>query len=145
MKNEGYDISVISVNGSTIGPEDFSFPAITENGDLIGKFEKLMASRDNVKSNVISFFSKNSKRICDLNKSWLPFYDGTERDSSILEWSKVIANGGKVDIDDDGNVTVEEGDGGIFFIDEFTRLTPDGINTILNLPVGRQINANLVL
>ena len=145
LKKEGYDISVISVNGSTIGPEDFSFPAITENGDLIGKLEKLMASRDNVKSNVMSFFSKNSKRICDLNKSWLPFYDGTERDSSILEWSKVIANGGKVDVDDDGNVTVEEGDGGIFFIDEFTRLTPDGINTILNLPVGRQINANLVL
>lgn len=145
LKKEGYDISVISVNGSTIGPEDFSFPTITENGDLIGRLEKLMTSRDKVKSNVISFFAKNSKRVCDLNKSWLPFYDGTERDSSILEWSKVIANGGKVDIDDDGNVTVEEGDGGIFFIDEFTRLTPDGINTILNLPVGRQINANLVL
>lgn len=145
LKKEGYDISVISVNGSTIGPEDFSFPAITDNGDLIGRLEKLMASRDKVKSNVISFFAKNSKRVCDLNKSWLPFYDGTERDSSILEWSKVIANGGKIDIDDDGNVTVEEGDGGIFFIDEFTRLTPEGIDTILNLPVGRQINANLVL
>ena len=86
-----------------------------------------------------------TKKVCDLSKSWLPFYDSTIEDPQVKEWMRAVANGGKLDVVD-GEVVIEnEGDGGILFIDEFTRMSPDGVKSIFTLLSNRMIGSNITL
>ena len=145
LSEEGKDISIITINGSTIGPEDFSFPAVVDDPDTQKKLEDFLEKKTEINQSVVNFMKLKTKKVCDLSKSWLPFYDSTIEDPQVKEWMRAVANGGKLDVVD-GEVVIEnEGDGGILFIDEFTRMSPDGVKSIFTLLSNRMIGSNITL
>lgn len=117
-KETGKTINIISVNGGNVGPDDFTMPA-TVSKSL------------NTKQTVIS----------DLPKNWLPVYNPMS-DSDNPEVLNAIANGG---IMEDNKDVIENGPGGIFFIDEYSRMTPSGMDALMQTPTTREIGSNSTL
>lgn len=122
----GKDINILSINGGSVGSDDFTMPAQIE------RKVKIIDSKEG---------SYTETTIKDLPKSWLPVYDANEKDEDVLTKTKMIANGA---IEVDGEIT-EDGPGGIFFIDEFSRMTPAGINALMQTPTSRNIGNSSAL
>ena len=140
----GRSIRVISINGGSVGFDDFTMPAEVKqalndyltngNRDAI---EKYLAKNDN----------KVKSTIKDLPKSWLPVCDPT---SPNYPEENAIANGGCVEVilDDEGNVVdrkIKNGPGGIFFIDEYSRFSQAAMNSLMQTPTSREIGSNSTL
>lgn len=131
-------ISIISINGGSVGPDDFTFPAqVTEDikdiketkaGNAIAKNNSLDSDRS-IKSDV---------KIADLPKNWLPVYNP---DAKNYEEQNKIANGGT--FDDKG--VLQDGPGGLFFIDEYSRMSAAGMAALMQTPVTRDIGGNSTL
>ena len=116
----GESINILSVNGGSIGPDDFTLPATVRK--LIGKGE------DNI------------EEVKDLPKSWLPVYDANDIEHKDV--LNAIANGAKKK--DDGEYE-ENGPGGIFFIDEYSRMTQAGQDALMQTPTTREIGSSSAL
>ena len=129
--NFGKDIRVISINGGSVGYDDFTMPA-----DIKEKFIEYLNGTE-----------KESERhtLKDLPKSWLPVFDSTSNDA-ILQ--NALANGGRLEEYEVGGVKktkIINGPGGIFFIDEFSRLTQAAISSLMQTPTSREIAGNSTL
>ena len=122
----GLDVKpeVISINGGSVGPDDFTFP-----GKILEKIE-----REDGKSAV-------KTTVTDLPKKWLPVYDIKSPDKDNL---RKLANGG---YKDEKTGEIVDGPGGIFFIDEFSRMTEAAMDSLMQTPTTRNIggNSNLTL
>lgn len=124
------DIRVISINGGSVGYDDFTMPA-------------------DVKEALITYLDGKERRseihrIDDLPKTWLPVHNPNAPDAVL---QNAIANGGYVEEikDSKGNVIdtkVHNGPGGIFFIDEFSRLTQAAMSSLMQTPTSREIGSN---
>lgn len=138
----GKRVNIVSVNGGNVGPDDFTMPA--EIQQKIVEYSKGMNSTD-VNTRRVSM-----SVIKDIPKLWLPVYDNTGKsgDPGALN---VIANGGEVEYeyDADGNIigydVIDEGVGGIFFIDEYSRLSLAGMDALMQTPTSRNIGSNSTL
>lgn len=111
------DIDIVMINGGNVGPDMFTFPAEVK--------ETLDDGEERV-------------TVTDLPKVWLPVYDPTKEDK-VSRRRICLANGGYEDKDKHEWV---DGPGGIFFIDEFSRMTPAGMNSLMQTPTTREIGGN---
>ena len=132
VKSEtGKEINILSVNGGNLGPDDFTMPA---------SIARTLRSGDSEDMDSAGFRGGYSGDIIkDLPKTWLPVYDINDDNADKL---RMIANGAKMN--EKGEVT-EDGPGGIFFIDEFSRMSPAGINALMQTPTSRNIGSNSTL
>lgn len=132
----GDTISIISINGGNVGPDDFTMPA------TIVRTLNTNDSTDNTDDD--DFKGATSTVIKDLPKNWLPVYNPTseEADPELLN---AIANGGGLVTDDKGNKVIQNGPGGIFFIDEYSRMTQAGMDALMQAPTTREIGSNSTL
>lgn len=136
IKSEtGKDISIISVNGGNVGPDDFTMPA---------SIVKTIASDDIENMDDDGFKAATKTVIKDLPKDWLPVYNPTSEDSNV-ELLNAIANGGGLVKGEDGKDVIENGPGGIFFIDEYSRMTQAGMDALMQTPTTREIGSNSTL
>ena len=121
----GESINVLSVNGGNIGQDDFTLPAVVTQ-EVRDKLHSVMdqskASKDTIK---------------DMPKSWLPVYDTTDKANEKI--NNAIANGAKKNEDDE---YPDNGPGGIFFIDEFSRLSQAGVSALMQTPTTREIGGS---
>ena len=129
----GNDITIISVNGGNVGPDDFTMPATVQrtitNDDM-----------DDVDND--DFKGATKTVIKDLPKDWLPLFNPSGDNPELLN---AIANGGGLVKDEDGNDVINNGPGGIFFIDEYSRMTQAGMDALMQTPTTREIGSNSTL
>ena len=136
VKNEtGKEINIISINGGNVGPDDFTMPA---------SIVKTITSNDIEDVDNDDFKGATQTVIKDLPKTWLPVYNpqSEEADPALLN---AIANGGGIVKDENGNDVIENGPGGIFFIDEYSRMTQAGMDALMQTPTTREIGSNSTL
>ena len=136
VKNEtGKEINIISINGGNVGPDDFTMPA---------SIVKTITSNDIEDVDNDDFKGATQTVIKDLPKTWLPVYNpqSEEADPALLN---AIANGGGLTKDENGNDVIENGPGGIFFIDEYSRMTQAGMDALMQTPTTREIGSNSTL
>ena len=136
VKNEtGKEINIISINGGNVGPDDFTMPA---------SIVKTITSNDIEDVDNDDFKGATQTVIKDLPKTWLPVYNpqSEEADPALLN---AIANGGGLVKDENGNDVIENGPGGIFFIDEYSRMTQAGMDALMQTPTTREIGSNSTL
>lgn len=131
----GKEITIISINGGNVGPDDFTMPAT---------IVRTLKSNDIDDSDNDDFKGATQTTIKDLPKNWLPVYNpmSEEADPELLN---AIANGGGLVKDDNGNDVIENGPGGIFFIDEYSRMTQAGMDALMQAPTTREIGSNSTL
>lgn len=132
----GKTINIISVNGGNVGPDDFTMPA---------KIAKTIKSSSAENMDDDAFRAGSTLSIQDLPKNWLPVYnpDSEDVDPKVLN---AIANGLKLkDIENADPDNIENGPGGIFFIDEYSRMTPAGMDALMQTPTTREIGSNSTL
>ena len=131
----GKEITIISINGGNVGPDDFTMPAT---------IVRTLKSNDMEDSDNDDFKGATQTTIKDLPKNWLPVYNpmSEEADPELLN---AIANGGGLIKDDNGNDVIENGPGGIFFIDEYSRMTQAGMDALMQAPTTREIGSNSTL
>lgn len=79
---------------------------------------------------------EGSTVIQDLPKTWLPVYDSMSPDAEKLRF---LANGGHVDPSTGETIN---GPGGIFFIDEFSRLSQSAMHALMQTPSTREIGTS---
>jgi hypothetical protein len=91
------------------------------------------------------YYDEQSTKIKDLPKDWLPVYDPRKDADVNPELGNAIANGGGLIKDDNGNDIIENGPGGILFIDEYSRLSLAGLDSLMMLPTTRNIGSNSTL
>lgn len=152
-------ITVYSIDAASISFDTFTMPAVTGAGPTIVPDDieqdyfddprnindkKVVKKPTNMLGTVYV-----DPTIKDLPKTWLPVYDMTGKSEEELYYANIVANGGKVDeiVKEDGTKefkVVREGYGGIFFIDEFSRITFEGQRVLMGAPLDRKIAANLV-
>ena len=115
---------VLSISGGSVGSDDFTFP-----GKILEKIERGDGT------------SAVKTTVTDLPKNWLPVYDIKSPDKDNL---RKLANGG---YKDEKTGEIVDGPGGIFFIDEFSRVTEAAMNALMQTPTTRNIggNSNLTL
>ena len=115
---------MLSINAANVGDDDFTYP-----GKIFEKIEKVDGE-----TGVVT-------KITDLPKQWLPVYDVKSPNKEEL---RKLANGGHRD---KKTGEIIDGPGGIFFIDEFSRLTQAAMNSLMQTPTTRNIggNSNLTL
>ena len=135
------EISIISINGGSVGPDDFTFPAqVTDDISNIKptKFAKDIKRNDDINRDDTTIKSEVTK-IADLPKNWLPVYNP---DADNDEEQNKIANGGKYNKE---TGVLEDGPGGLFFIDEYSRMSDAGVAALMQTPVTRDIGGNSTL
>jgi len=136
VKNEtGKEINIISINGGNVGPDDFTMPA---------SIVKTITSNDIEDADNDDFKGATQTVIKDLPKTWLPVYN-PQSDEADPELLNAIANGGGLVKDENGNDVIENGPGGIFFIDEYSRMTQAGMDSLMQTPTTREIGSNSTL
>lgn len=115
---------ILSISGGSVGADDFTFP-----GKILEKIERGDGT------------SAVKTTVTDLPKKWLPVYDIQSPDKDNL---RKLANGG---YKDEKTGEIVDGPGGIFFIDEFSRMTDAAMNSLMQTPTTRNIggNSNLTL
>lgn len=131
----GKEINIISINGGNVGPDDFTMPA---------SIIKTITSNDIEDADNDDFKGATQTVIKDLPKTWLPVYN-PQSDEADPELLNAIANGGGLVKDEDGNDVIENGPGGIFFIDEYSRMTQAGMDALMQTPTTREIGSNSTL
>lgn len=111
FKKSGVNATLIPICGSTLRKDDFFMPYVGQ------------ARGERVASSTIAD---------DTPKRWLPVYnpENAEELGKTVEQLDDIANGG----DGSGN-----GGGGIVFLDEFSRISPDVHNVLMQLVMNRSI------
>lgn len=133
----GKDSTVMSLCCGAIGPHDLTMPAKDEKPIYTLKDIEASTEGDTREMKNKMRINKNLRTVIeDLPKTWLPVY----QDNENAEYLNVIANNGKVEPieeSDSGLNIVDEGSGGIFFMDEFTRLKQNGMDSLMNTPVSR--------
>ncbi|MEE3308523.1 hypothetical protein [Sharpea azabuensis] len=131
----GKEINIISINGGNVGPDDFTMPAT---------IVRTLKSNDIEDADNDDFKGATQTTIKDLPKNWLPVYNpqSEEADPELLN---AIANGGGLVTDENGNEVIENGPGGIFFIDEYSRMTQAGMDALMQAPTTREIGSNSTL
>lgn len=116
------DVNLISINAMSMRKDDFTFPA---NGSK--EIEVVNSKGETVK------YTKTGG--VDIMKTWLPAYKPGDKNAADLsitdEQLDDIANGG----DGSGN-----GNGGVIFFDELSRISPDVLNVIMTVVQSRQFN-----
>lgn len=131
----GKTITIISINGGNVGPDDFTMPA---------SIVKTLNTNDIEDAEHEDFKAATKTVIKDLPKNWLPVYNPTS-DEADPELLNAIANGGGIVKGEDGKDIIENGPGGIFFIDEYSRMTPAGMDALMQTPTTREIGSNSTL
>lgn len=131
----GEEITIISINGGNVGPDDFTMPAT---------IVRTLTADDMDQAENDDFKGATQTTIKDLPKNWLPVYNpqSEEADPALLN---AIANGGGLVKDESGNETIKNGPGGIFFIDEYSRMTQAGMDALMQAPTTREIGSNSTL
>ena len=140
----GVKPGMIAINARTIGPDSFQFPAQTEkevfdDEELERRRSKWRKEHDNTEEfDFLAAARKGMAVIKDLPKDWMPVYDPHDpRGDEFVEEARKIANGGKRD----ENGKLQDGPGGIIFIDEYARMTDDAIASLMQLPASRYFNS----
>jgi len=135
QKTTGKSINIISINGGNVGPDDFTMPAT---------IVRTLKANDIEDADNDDFKGATQTTIKDLPKNWLPVYNpqSEEADPALLN---AIANGGGLVRDENGNDIIENGPGGIFFIDEYSRMTQAGMDALMQAPTTREIGSNSTL
>ena len=131
----GKEINIISINGGNVGPDDFTMPA---------SIARTIKSNDIEDADNDDFKGATQTVIKDLPKTWLPVYN-PQSDEADPELLNAIANGGGLVKDENGNDVIENGPGGIFFIDEYSRMTQAGMDALMQTPTSRNIGSNSTL
>ena len=129
----GNDITIISVNGGNVGPDDFTMPATVR---------RTITNDDMDDADNDDFKGATKTVIKDLPKDWLPLFNPSGYNPELLN---AIANGGGLVKDEDGNDVINNGPGGIFFIDEYSRMTQAGMDALMQTPTTREIGSNSTL
>lgn len=138
--------TVITVNATTVNPDTFTLPAKVKkviNCVIKNGIDVHDAERDGV----VGGFEVG-ETVKDLPKTWLPVYDslddnGQEKDEDYLIKANALANGGKLVVVD-GEEKVVNGPGGLFFVDEFTRMDINGMNSLMGLTAGGDLGQGLL-
>lgn len=144
--------TVITINATAVNSDTFTLPAVVKK--VIGKAIK---DGNDVRTAEYKNGDVNGKQgaielgtaVKDLPKSWLPVYDkldenGQDKSEDELIKANAIANGGKIVILENGEEKVVDGPGGLFFIDEFTRMHMEGMDALMNVCAGGEIGQGLV-
>ena len=144
------DINIITVNANNVNSETFTMPATFH--------KEIREEKDDI-HDVITV-------IKDLPKSWLPMYDYLENDDTEVTYDdytedgdavrnggdvmtkrivqNAIANGGGFKVDEKtGQTVLVNGPGGVFFIDEFSRMTQFGKDSLMTIATSRTIGQGL--
>jgi hypothetical protein len=134
------DINVITVNANNVNSETFTMPA---------QFHQDIRKVGNDNHGPTT-------TIKDLPKTWLPMYDYLENDdteetyndgidtTTKLMIGNAVANGGGFKKDKNtGKLVLVNGPGGIFFIDEFLRMTQFGKDSLMTIATSRTIGQGL--
>ena len=138
----GYMPNMIAINARTISSESFSFPASVLKG-LSDEEASIMAKIQAKKSgasyeDILKKFKDESSKVAvisDLPKDWMPVYNPKDpRGPEYVEMARRLANGGKVNRE---TGELEDGPGGIIFIDEYARMSDDAIASLMQLPSSR--------
>jgi hypothetical protein len=152
---ENPKVTVYSIDAASISFDTFTMPAVTGGVNIVSKDIEQKYFDGPVKGNNAVNNSINKAgtayvdpSIKDLPKTWLPVYDTTGKSEEEIYYANIVANGGKVDeiVNEDGTKefkVVREGYGGIFFIDEFSRITFEGHRVFMGAPHDRKIAENL--
>ena len=135
----GAKISILSVNGGNIGPDDFTMPANISAYVSSNQIDEIGVIDDD------QFKGAKRTYIKDLPKDWLPVYDTKKSLSNNPELSNAVANGGGLIKDENGNDKIQNGPGGIFIIDEYSRMSESGMNSLMMTPTSREIGASSTL
>ena len=130
----------IVINAAAIEPEMFTMPGII---DAVNKARETSEDDyENDKDKLKTGYT--SKSIADLPKNWIPVYNtkvddiAPEKREAELEKRRRIANGA---VPDENGEYPNDGPGGIFFIDEFIRMSEAGIHSIFDFPLNRYLGA----
>ena len=144
--------TVITINATAVNSDSFTLPVSVKKS-----IERAIISGNDVKTAEYKNGDKNGKHgafeigsaVKDLPKSWLPVYDrldenGQDKSETEILKANAIANGGKIVIDENGNEKIVNGPGGLFFIDEFTRMHMEGMDALMNVCAGGEIGQGLM-
>ena len=137
------DTNSIVVNAAAIEPEMFTMPGIVDavNKARNNDADDYTYADDGEKAKMGGF---TSQKIKDMPKSWIPVYDSNLDDVPVdkradeLKRRKWIANGA---VPNENGEYTQDGPGGIFFIDEFIRMSEAGIHSIFDFPLNRYLGA----
>lgn len=135
--------AVITVNATTIHPESFTLPAKMEEfiRNNVGSFQLASDYTDDYEQMEIS----TGPAIQDLPKNWLPVYNSVGKTKKQLEVANAIANGGAVVKDKKtGEEIVVNGPGGLFFLDEFSRMGKMNFTSLMTLVTGNNLGNGLL-
>lgn len=135
--------AVITVNATTIHPESFTLPAKMEDfiRSNVGSFQLASDYADDYEQKEIS----TGPAIQDLPKNWLPVYNSVGKTKKELEVANAIANGGAVVKDKKtGEDIVVNGPGGLFFLDEFSRMGKMNFTSLMTLVTGNNLGNGLL-
>lgn len=129
-KETGKEITIFAINGGNVGPDDFTMPAtIFKKASVEGSLND-------------DYKGQGKTSIKDLPKDWLPVYDARKNADINPELGNAIANGGGLIKNDDGTETIDNGPGGILFIDEYSRMSLAGMDALMQLPTTRKLGSN---
>ncbi len=121
LQSVGIPADIIEINAMAMRKDDFSLPGKTN-------LEQVVITKSGKKETF------SSEKAAELAKTWLPAWDPADIDEDKGITAEVlddIKNGG----DGSGN-----GAGGIFFIDELSRIEGQVLNVIMTLVQNRQFN-----
>ena len=151
------DITIITVNANNVNGETFTMPA---NVAKKAWSEIIRSSEDINHTDKDTGFKGGmlggARVIKDLPKSWLPMYDYKDVNDNdryeyadgefvtSLEYENAVANGGGIVKDPEtGLLKLVNGPGGIFFIDEYTRMSQAGKDSLMTIAASRTIGQSL--
>ena len=125
LRDAGFNANLIGINASAMRKDDWALPG----------HKKLPRKVKNANGEE---FMMDVDTAVEMPKNWLPMWnpeDVDEENGITAAMLDDVANGGHGDGD---------GDGGIFFIDEISRIAPDVNNTIMQLLQTREFQGRIL-
>lgn len=142
--------AVITINSTTIHSETFTLPAKIEEFLKSGLADRQMADefvdRDTDKNGkYVNVPISARAAIQDLPKNWLPVYNSIDKTEKELELANAIANGGRLVKDaETGEEIIVNGPGGLFFLDEFSRMDKINFTSLMTIVTGGNLGNGLL-
>ena len=139
---DGKHPTVLSLCCGSIGKQDLTLPVKSSKQIIQDVIDNIKVGSDSEPINRRGLAMKDiteDSYVTDLPKSWLPVYNaGTTK---YPELANVICNNGIVEKNPETGEfeIIDEGSGGIFFMDEFTRIKQGGSDALMNVLTDRTL------
>ena len=139
---DGKHPTVLSLCCGSVGKQDLTLPVKSSKQIVQDVIDNIKVDSDSKPINRRGLAMKDiteDSYVTDLPKSWLPVYNaGTTK---YPELANVICNNGIVEKNPETGEfeIIDEGSGGIFFMDEFTRIKQGGSDALMNVLTERTL------